>query len=127
MNMLSLFQSFRRRDCQLHGWSQGGELGHHVLADGDFATKCAAKQTGYVFYKSNEGALACVTERSFIRLPEVTKPVLSESGNLYLALQMVRYGLCLGALQFRLRCVLFHARTVDVHEAAVQVLSRSVS
>lgn len=41
--------------------------------------------------------------RGFMR-----KLLLSESGNLYLALQVARYGLCLGALQFRLQCVLLH-------------------
>lgn len=43
-------------------------------------------------------------------LPKVTKSwwVQSKSGDLYLALQMAHYGLCLGALQFRLHCVLLH-------------------
>lgn len=60
-------------------------------------------------FMSNESILASVTELSCMRLPEVTKLLLlSESGNLYLALQVAHYGLCLGALQFRLQCVLLH-------------------
>lgn len=36
---------------------------------------------------------------------------------LNLALQMVHYGLCLGALQFRLQCVLLHGGgVVDLQE-----------
>lgn len=42
----------------------------------------------------------------FPRLPSWC--MQSKSGDLYLALQMVHYGLCLGALQFRLHCVLLH-------------------
>lgn len=59
-------------------------------------------------FKSNGSVLVSVTERSCMRLHEDTKLLLSESGNLYLALQVARYGLCLGALQFRLQCVLLH-------------------
>lgn len=62
-------------------------------------------------FTSNESILASVTELSCMRLHEVTELLLlllSESGNLYLALQVAHYGLCLRALQFRLQCVLLH-------------------
>lgn len=41
-------------------------------------------------------------------LSKVTKLLQSKSGDLYLALQMARCGLCLGPLGFRLHCVLLH-------------------
>lgn len=71
-------------------------------------TERGAEQTGDVSYRSNESTLAFVTGLGCMRLPKVTKLVQSKSGNLYLALQMARCGLCLGALRFRLQSVLLH-------------------
>lgn len=63
-----------------------------------------------------KGALHCVTWSttdwrngwSSMWLPKVTNLLKSKSGSLYLALPMVRCGLCLGLLGFRLYCVLLH-------------------
>lgn len=74
----------------------------------DCVAKRGVKQTGDES-SGLTGVLASVTEQSCMRLREVTELLLlSESGNLYLALQVAHYGLCLGALQFRLQCVLLH-------------------
>lgn len=68
-------------------------------------TKRGAEQTGVVSNRSNKIILATVTAEC-VWPPKVTSLVQSKSGDLYLALQMVCHGLCLGALQFRLQCVL---------------------
>lgn len=61
-------------------------------------------------------------------LPKVTKLEQSKSGDLYLASQMARYGLCLGPLQFRLQCILLReVGAVDLEQDSVQVKSRSTS
>lgn len=117
INMLVFVVEVRkRREYQPHRWSGGGEVRWHVEvfhpADQAFngaqhcITKRGAEQTGDVSYRSNESTLAFVTGEGCMWLPKVTKLVQSKSGDLYLALQMACSGLCLGALRFRLQCVL---------------------
>ena len=69
-----------------HPMDQAFNGAHHRV------TERGSKQTGDVSYRSNESTSTSVT------WPKVTKPVQSKSGDLYLALQMARYGLCLGGL-----------------------------
>lgn len=76
--------------------------------NGPRVTKRGAEQTGDVSYGSNESTLAFVTGKDCMWLPKVTKLLQSKSGDLYLALQMARCGLCLGPLGFRLHCVWLH-------------------
>lgn len=97
----------KRKEYQPHRWSwgEGGSVGMWRLLMGpSLCNQAREEQTGDVSYTSNVSTLASVT--GCMWLPKVTKLVQSKSGDLYLALQMALYGLCLGALQFHLQCVL---------------------